>query len=200
MSDPPADANFRYMMDAKLLQKRVLTLPPDMQWVIYRRYFSLYVVPVLSQKQNKCNMINEPVDSSMELNPFEADRGTMLSAFSKVCLYGRYGAEVDITELSANDRYYVCRELENAGGQLVVQGVVSQPQGRIRPKGRIVILTPDWGRDSCWGPRANHALRPHMKIYKTECIVPGLLHVTRYGLLYNTANGENRDVPVAYQS
>ena len=191
-------------MDTKLLQKLVLTLPPDMQWVIYHRYFSLYVVPVLSQRQNKCNMINEPVGSSMELNPFEADRGTMLSAFSKVCMYGRYGAEVDITELSANDRYYVCRELEKAGGQLVVQGVdkntVSRPQGRIRPKVRIVIVTPDWGRDSCWGARAYHALRPHMKLYKTECIVPGVLHATRYGLLYNTANGENRDVLVAYQS
>ena len=191
-----------------MLQKRVLTLPPDMQWAIYRQYFSLYVVHVLSQHQtkNKCSMITEPADSSVELNPFEADRGTMLSAFSKVCLYGRYGAEVDITELSANDRYYVCRELvENAGGQLVVQGVaaaVSCPHARrrIRPKGRIVIVNPDWGIDSCWGPRAYHALQPQMKLYKTECIVPGLLHVTRYGLLYNTASGEIRDVPVAYQN
>ena len=185
-------------MDAKLLQKRVLTLPPDMQRVIYLRYFSLYVVPVLSQRQNKCYMINEPVGPSMELNPFEADRGTMLSAFSKVCLYGRYGAEVDITELSANDRYYVCRELEKAGGQLIVQGVDKNTVPR--PQGRIVIVTPDWGRDSCWGARAHHALRPRMKICKTECIVPGVLHTTRYGLLYNNANGENRDVPVAYQS
>lgn len=135
----------------------------------------------------------------MELNPFEADRGTMLSAFSKVRLYGRYGAEVDITELSANDRYYMCRELENAGGQLVVQGV-DVKNTVSRPKGRIVIVTPDWGRDSCWGTPAYHALRRHMKLYKTECIVPGLLHVTRYGLLYNTANGENRDVTVAYHT
>ena len=174
------------------LRARVLTLPSDLQWGIYRKYFSTFVVPAIALPHNKCNMINDPpnIKECHIADTFHV----VLAAFSDACLYDRFGAQLDITDLSANDRYFVCRELEKAGGQLTVQdgddGTLAAP----RPKGRIVVVTPDWGWET-------PCLLQHMKIVKTDIpFLPGWTPITRHGLIYSTNEGKIMDVALAYSN
>ena len=162
-------------------------LSHDIQWYVYRKYFSMFVVPAISHKNNKCSMICEP-DVSTIRHPLLLDNGMMLSTFSQVDLYGRYGAEVDITELSPSDRFYVYQELEKAEGQILVRG------------GCIFVATPHWARSK----REHYVFQRHMRLKKTyETIIrmDEQLAIIRYGLQCKMIGCEDtRDLPVAYHT
>ena len=81
-------------------------LPEDIQQLIYRRFFSKFVVPSI-------------IDVGVEkLSPLSLWQASLQSALSRANMYTK--GKLDISQLRSEDRHYVYSELKNRNLQIEV--------------------------------------------------------------------------------